>query len=418
MASSPYSSQALRFVIRQTHRLRSQATQTWRQTKLATTWSMQIVTATAYAGWRWIQGGWHQVFQLAHAVTSSCIQLAAVAQRTFSSPELPVDAPIRKILRQPYEPSSLASRLQHQPSPSTTATSFKLTHCFSWMARWKTQCQCFNIRNFRLPQVQNPSLLTPTVRILLPPEGVKGIATDLATGRLAWVTPESILVLSEVEHSQLQKQIVWELTDTGYRQRKTKQQGHLAPKGYSMNGARILVWIWQAILYFFGSPETVDSIGSGKPLLNASGTATFSIGLLPGLISWGRSLWVWITRKLALGTSGSDLVLHQKRIGSLQHGSLSNTSPAGYTEIAHPVPHAALIDSTQKNFITVATPNGFTGTWLDVPATVVGYGRSPLVWLLTAIDWLLVHLERLLVWIWNSLHQLIANLRDSSGRNR
>ncbi|MEO0988777.1 MAG: hypothetical protein AAFY20_25045 [Cyanobacteria bacterium J06639_14] len=477
MASSPYRSKVLQFVVVQAQRVQRQATQTWRQTRLATMWGVQITAAIAHGIWQWSQSGWHQVLPMAQGVASSWSKLTAAVRPAMSAPSIPTDTPIR--------------------------------HVLAWVA------------------AEAPLAIAQP-----------GLATDLATRRLVWVMADSTVIVDEAMHHQLQARIVWELADYGYRQRQLQRRMPLISGFYPVSGARVLGWIWQAIAYFFGdkrvqtpslpsqrrdieravvtrsarlikrcqclwpwgkmhlplamSPrqevpvfawigQAIAYFFAGKagptpslpgqtppsdlavtselgtfitPFINqyqyiwqrgkalgyrlidqwvgeivnrffaykgnrclapdadvertgALTNPTFALAILPGVWNWGHSVVVWVRQTVVRWLTGNNMMVWQQadRIPRLPASPSLQLLPSP-EDVAFTVPYPqALIDSMATPSLTIpvmSTPSSATVAepWLNVSATSMGYERSLLVWLLTVLDWVLVQLERCIVWLW------------------
>lgn len=407
MASSPYRSKLLRFVSSQVRALSNQAAQTWRWAKVSVVWGVQIATAIAYGSWSWTRQGWCQIHAIAQGSVSGCLKLTEAVRLEAAISQIPTDTPIRKILAR--------------------------------------------------AEMASPPALNPP-----------GLATDLATGRLTWVMPETQIVLREEDHRILQRQIVYELADYNYWQQR---QRRITLWAGPIPGVRILALIWQAISYFFINrkvqsplpPERVNGLGlvaasgsdpirkqsqpfwQNSPVLenvrigrwiqqaihhffgsacerseewenrpaNLLGTSTFSLAILPGILGWGHSVVAWMRRTLGCWLTGSGLVLGP--VGRLaqqpQRLSSSTFFEAPAIAASSESSYQVIISYPQATTITITSSPEVSVTWLDVPATVVGYERSLLVWLLTMLDGILVWLERFATWIWQKLHTWFASDR-------
>ena len=389
MASSPYRSKLIRFAIRQTHRLKAQTGQAWRWAQCTTAWSIQTVATTVNSCWQWVYRSWQQTYQMVQGRASTWLKLTAAEQPAIlaeqsatlaeqsvtSGAQIPADTPIRRILAWGHEataPLALSCVVDAQPSQ------------------------------------------------------ILGIATDLATGRLAWVTMEAVVVLSETANGLLQKQIIWELADYGYRLRQAQRWINLNRWSYGAAGARILAWIWQAVLYFFGSRGT-DCFKPGLEQLASARPVTFALGVSPRMLIWGKSAASWVKQTWMQAGSGSELTLLQAE-DTLQYPPFLPEATVFLPEAAVFLPEATVV--VEKNAIVLPqSPAELNNTadsaaitsplttqpsapWWDISATVVGHERSWADWFLAGLDWLLARLEQWIVWAWQHLSQLLKGDGD------
>jgi hypothetical protein len=493
MASSPYKSEVLRFFIRQTHRIKANAAQVWRWTKVTTVWSAQAIGVTAYGLWRLAKQGGRLTQPIFRASASQFGKLTGRVRQSFLAPRIATDTPIRRVLKAAQAKDSLhplgdmqqpaeAFVVKGETRTSQLLPSFK-AGVLSWLAHLlpgRLQLQTLQLpdQSSDLPAVSKP---------------VEGVASDLATGRLAWVTANDIAVLDETTHTQLQQVIVSELAvyDRQMCQLQRRQQ-FVRWSGYQM--AQVKAWIWQAIVYFFGGSnrqnpalsngqqqstltrrngtdpsgrpwikdivqqgqvirqhwslvenlkihswirqaftyffgkQNTYSLEAGKTALAPVGNASLSMVLVPGLVEFGQAISSWIKRTLARWFPGSSLTVREE----------SRDTSSAVTEQATILPLRPSFLGREQVSMLPSIPSGFCSdriqgqpmligasgatltmpfsadmstTWVEVPATLVGYGRSPLVWILTGLDWLLVKLEQLPLWLWQHLKMLIRVIR-------
>ena len=402
MASSPYHSKVLRFVRSQVRSLRYRAAQTWGWTQVSVVWGVQIATAIAAGSWQWTRRGWHQIWALAQGIESR-LKLIDATQAEGTLPPIPsTDIPICQVLTWAEEafPTTLSQRR---------------------------------------------------------------LATDLATGRLAWVAQETQEVLNEQEHHIVHRRIVYELAAHGYWQKQTSQRKSLILWHVQRLSAQTLAWIWQAVLYFFDkgrgqahilphqsnaslplAAEPGSLMAKGQSLwprnacwentrifhriqqaiyyffgpvghntleprltpLHSSGTLTLSLAILPGILGWGSSVVVWVRRTLRRWVSGIGLAMYSDSGATHLLQNLPGQVPSANEDraIAPSTRLDSLISSgPQTATLPISTSVAPSATCLDVPATVIGYDQSLLVWLLTWVDKVLVWLEQLVVSIWHRL---------------
>jgi hypothetical protein len=483
MASSPYNSEVLRFFVRQTHRLKAQAGHTWRWAKVATIWSAQVVGATAQGVWQWTRQGWRLAQPTLQAGAAALLNLTREMLSARSTPAtLTADAPIRHILAAAQvaeianpAPEPLPTIDAAPSSRGPTGTSAKR---FPWQPLRAFQ------RNFLrwMPLRQWRFLQSPTAQLsprgaaspVTAPQGAQGIASDLATGRLAWVTAQDIIVLEEAAHAMLAQHIDTELVDYDRHQRRLQRRQPLTTWS-QQTVTHLQAWIWQAIVYFFGNPENQSSaLPNGQqtrtlahrnqqrhvqpwaatlgqpgqamvlPLealksspiyrwlrqafdyffgppqsaslagrsfdadmgaLSPVGSSSFSLVLLPGLVELGQSIGSWLKRALQRLFPAVRAVPHEEIL--LREPAVLNQSPILSQS---PLTMASMLPRSQPVMVGIGnvamtTPSaaGISETWIEVPATLVGYGRSPLVVLLTGLDWFLTQLERAVVWLWRQV---------------
>lgn len=462
MAPPLYNSEILQFVIGQSHRLRAQVAQAWRWTQVATVWGIQVVVATAYGGWYGVRTGWRLGHQLVQTVKGAWLKLGESRQSDKSFPQLSSDTPIRHILA-----LTLETGVATTPPPiSTQSQPFPALVRSQGQRLWAGFVQGLTSLSRRI-QIA-PARPPATTANLLPPLEVRGIASDLATGRLAWVTATTVVVLDAPAHRALQQRIIWELADYGYRwrqwqRRQRRIQGHhhgLAqvlnrmglpwPDGWGNNASQkralpgavttdlavqgwagalvrrgrllwrrwpslehlpVPAWLWQAIGHFL-SIRSDRALASNWDRLGRVGTPTFSLTVVPGLITLGQSLSTWFQRCFRPWCTGLSLGFWPQT--PVAQPPLPE--PAAPSLAPLPVPSSGLsvacfddsiwMGTAGATPITMGMAPDLAGTWLDVPATLVGYGQSPLVWLLTRLDWALVQLERLAAWLWRYLRIL------------
>ena len=320
----------------------------------------------------------------------------------------------------------------------------------------------------------------------------QGFATDLATGRLAWITTDAIFLIDEETHANLQHQIASELSAFTRERQLRQPRAHITKQpGWGGYGARILAWIWQAIAYFFGSgfahrshaalqpvcpqietgcPHQIASelseltrqrqleqscayitrqfgggygarilawiwwaiayfLGSdfyrrsdvslkqGCPQIESEsvsllGQSSLTLAILPGIWNWGSTVIAWMRRTFGRWAVGTKLSLSQdtrslKRDTTVAIASFT-PSPESSDCQNRPVGFQVIASYPATAAVTVAMSTGMSTTWLEVPATVVGYERSLLVRLLMAVDWVFVQLERLWAEIWQRVKRLFA----------
>lgn len=426
MAMASYRSKLLRFMVHRAYRLHHQARQGWRQLQSTVAWGIQWGTVTAY-------GCWQQVQQLTQGGGSPWRWLTSLSQILSPASLRFGGGALERILA--LAPADLAAASQEAAviSPLEVET----------------------VASDR-PRPDSPSLF------------VQGIATDLATRRLAWVTAEAQFVVSAPTHARLQQCIEAELA-SDQRPHQRHLGGCLEQGSTGLHGALLLVWIRRAIHYFFGpgghpnrlvgkqastsglslpvqavasmtdvvcSPQHLwrsDSSlgpwsigvlirqaiahffhrsGSGQLTTSADGVlsdqaVTLSLGVVPGLLVWGQSVVMWIRRTLNRWYGG---------LSVMPEPAMTSPSPEEM-----PSPHQALPRShgtvmAGAGVMVAAAPVGVCQSTptvcLEVPATVIGYQRSLLVWLLLALDWLLVRLERLAAQLWTGFKALITAIQN------
>ncbi|MEO1295459.1 MAG: hypothetical protein AAFW75_06580 [Cyanobacteria bacterium J06636_16] len=360
MAASPYRSKVLRLVLSHVRQIRRQTIHTWRWAKLRTVWGVQRTIAIAHATWYWSQNQWRQIAHSARAM--------------IAEGSTPDDSP---------QSSPLASQ---GPAADTPI------------------CQVLAWADTSLPTAI----------------ACQGFATDLATGRLAWVTSNAIVVLDNETHASLHKQITLRFSEYDAQQPLGQPQTLLTRHSERMHGARILAWIWQAIAYFFGAGfggrnhRCVEPVCfSGEPApMRLPGQSALAFTLLPGVWHWGSTFIVWMRRAISRWVVGQQLA-HGQQNTSLQQAQMPaiaafRTSPKLSHSQPRTVDFQVITRCPDIITITVSTSAGTTETWLEVPAVVVGYERSFLVQLLTALDWLFEKLERWFAEIWRRVKIYLA----------
>ncbi|MGF1522533.1 MAG: hypothetical protein ACFBSF_09485 [Leptolyngbyaceae cyanobacterium] len=358
MGVSPYRSNVLRWVMGHAQQIRSQAAKTWRWAKLRAFWGLQGTIAIAHGAWHWSWCQWRQLAartrdRLGGISSDETPQVfASVAQR-------PVDTPICQIL------STLEAALSA-------------------------------------------------------PGACKGIATDLATRRLAWVATDAIVVVNEETHASLQSQMTLVLAEYDHQSQLASQQAPLVRPLEPMHGARILAWIWQAIAYFFGAGFSCRRHAWTKPVslksqsesVSLAGRSTFVLTLLPGIWSLGSIVAAWIRRTLVRWFTGAQLPpsLQENALQKVPEPAIaSSRGTSNGPNFQDKIVSLQAINSYASIATATVTPSiGTAETWLEVPATVVGYERSLLVQLLTLLDWVLVRLEQLLAKVWQYVRTLLA----------
>jgi hypothetical protein len=274
MASSPYNSEVLRFFIRQTHRLKAKTGQTWRWAKVAATWGAQVAGATASGLWQWTRQGWQFARPALQASGTGFGKLTRWLMRSLPAPAaLTADSPIRHILAAAQvadisesAPESLQPTDEAQSFRDLTGTLTKPSPWHPWRAIKRNFLRWVPLRRLRLPQPP-PAQLSPQEcgSPLTVPQGVQGIASDLTTGHLAWVTPQEIIVLEAAAHAMLAQRIEVELAAYDRQRRQLQRRQHLATWS-QQSVTHVQASIWQAIVYFFGNPDNQSSaLPDGQP---------------------------------------------------------------------------------------------------------------------------------------------------------
>lgn len=242
MAPTQYSSKLFQFVMRRSRHLSTQVSQTYRQATIAAKWGLESAAATVYGVWRWSQHRWQQL-QLTAQETSSA----------SAPPTARLLASVKAAAPKGWQAVRLRLRLLgRRPQPRISANTA--------------------IRNL-LKEARSPAsdILVPTQSSGSLQTGVRAIATDLTTGRLAWVTATDLVVLDRDAHCALAQKISEALAYAGQGlPTMSPSESRLIPWQRQARTTQILSWIWQAVLHFFHQngqplPPPPESLRQSQP---------------------------------------------------------------------------------------------------------------------------------------------------------
>lgn len=412
MASPFYRSTLFRLIGQQARRLRSSAGQGYRWAKLSALWSLQCTAAIAVGCWQWGRQRWQQL-------------QGAVRKGTRIEPVAAAEQP-----------------LQPGTAPATDAP---IVQVLAWIRDRSPGDGCTG------------EALSAATK---PPQ-VQGIATDLPTGQLIWITSTHRVNLSSAEQVTLQTRINEALADYD-------EQLALAKDMARPRRAWILSWLWQAITYFFGGhPQTVclghgdisqsqlpaptDALteghpgslqqqtsfkprevlrwiqmaiagffeqrerrfGGGEPQTGQlSGQSTLALTLLPGLMTGGPLAATWIRQTLSQRIARPGTVRPRGlAVIKVSQRSLSTIGPPASSRLSfkadqHSEALAAPVAVPPADIATAVS----TSSYVEVPAIDLGAAPSFLGWLLVALDRACLVIEQGLSRLWHSLKRIFNRL--------
>jgi hypothetical protein len=225
--SGRYQSKVFNFLSRQSLRLRDRSAQTWRQSKIAAVWGVQILLYPIYVGFQTARLAEKQLRQAirqlplllaAQSSTQSSTQ-AGAQLGSESTPAALSDAPIRAILQAlsllEVRPSALPEHaLPEHALPEHALPEHALPEQLNAELTHSIQ-QSLQINATEVLVITES--LTATLQI-------QGLASMLGTGQLVLVTTQNQIldILTSDQQTQINQRLIWEMASYHRQQRRFK----------------------------------------------------------------------------------------------------------------------------------------------------------------------------------------------------